>query len=82
MWSKSLSPLLPLYWWSEYLSGVAMSWAVRMAPPESLRSHGPMPVIRTPLLRLCVETLKPNPHAGQRKPCEMKGGRLHLVPHD
>ncbi len=47
--------LSPLYWWSEYLRGVATAWRVRTAPSESLRSHGPTPRIRTPLLSLCVE---------------------------
>lgn len=69
-------------WWSDYLHGVATSWAVRVASPESLRSHGPMPSTRTPLLSLHVSLLRPNPNAGLSKPYAMGGGPLHLVTHD
>lgn len=46
--------LLPFCWWSEYLRGVAIAWRMRTAPTESLRSHGPIFQIRTPLLSLHV----------------------------
>jgi len=37
------------------------------------------PRLRTPLLRLHVSTLRPNPHAGLTKPHEWLRPRLHLV---
>lgn len=46
--------LVPYFWWSHYLAGLATASLVANAPLESLRSHGPTPRIRTPLLSLHV----------------------------
>ena len=74
--------LYPSFWLCAWVGGWATGWqmgaarhANSLSPVHTLR-------IRTPLLRLSVETLKPNPNAGQRKPYEMRGGHLRLVPHD
>lgn len=67
---------LPLWWLSQWQLGAFTTSAVRlgaMTVPLAPRR------LRTPLLSLHAQTLKLNPHAGQRKPYTMHRPPLRLV---
>ena len=72
----------PSLWLSAWAAGWATAWQSGLARHANSLSQTPTCRIRTPLLTLHIETLKPNPHAGQPKPYAMKGGPLRLVRHD
>jgi len=76
MWSRIPLFCWPSVWLSSWLLGAATATAYRL--PMTLAPLAP-PRLRTPLLRLHVSTLRPNPHAGLTKPHEWLRPRLHLV---
>lgn len=69
--------LVPYYWWSHYLAGLATASLVATAPLESLRSHGPMYRIRTPLLKLHVSN--PRMPKAESPNCVESARKLFLV---
>lgn len=69
----------PSWWACAWVCGWGTGWLQGRARAANSLWREPTCRIRTPLLRLQVSLLKPNPHAGQRKPYEMRGGHLHLV---
>lgn len=74
MWPPSMF-LLPQLWLSAWWAGLATTTAYRL--PALIAPLAPQR-LRTPLLKLHVSTLKPNPHAGLKKPYEMRA--LRLIP--
>ena len=74
MWASSMF-LLPQLWLSAWLAGLATTTAYRL--PALIAPIGPQR-LRTPLLRLHVSMQRLNPHAGLRKPYEMRA--LRLIP--
>lgn len=74
--------LYPSWWLLSWAAGWATGWQMGAARHVNSLSPAPTCRIRTPLLRLHVETLRPNLHAGQPKPYAMRGGALRLVTHD
>ena len=79
MWASIPICFWPSVWLSSWLLGAATTTAYRL--PALIAPLGPQR-LRTPLLSLHVSTLKPNPHAGLRKPYEMRALRLIPAPHD
>ena len=79
MWSRIPICFWPAAWLSLWLAGAATVTAYRL--PMMLAPLAPQR-LRTPLLRLHVSTLKPNPRAGLKKPYEMRALRLIPAPHD
>lgn len=65
----------PLAWLSVWLAVAATATAARL-PVRPVLRHPPR--LRTPLLSLHVSALRLNPHAGQRKPYQMRA--LRLIP--
>ena len=78
MWSIPIC-FWPAAWLSLWWAGAATVTAYRL--PTTLVPLGPHR-LRTPLLSLHVSTLKPNPHAGLKKPYEMRALRLIPAPRD
>lgn len=76
MWSRLPIAYWPLAWLSLWLAGAATATAYRL--PTMLAPQR----LRTPLLKLHVSTQRLNPHAGLRKPYEMRGLRLIPAPRD
>lgn len=74
MWSIHMF-FWPQAWLSSWLLGAAITTASRLPRMPVLRDP---PKLRTPLLSLHVCTLRPNPHAGLKKPYEMRA--LRLIP--
>ena len=72
MWASTPIFLWPSAWLSAWLAGLATTTAYRLPALIALLA---LPRLRTPLLRLHVSTLKPNPHAGLKKPYEMRALR-------
>lgn len=79
MWSRIPICLWPSVWCSAWLAGLATTTAYRL--PVLIAPLAPQR-LRTPLLSLHVSTLKPSPHAGLRKPYEMRALRLIPAPRD
>lgn len=79
MWASIPICFWPAAWLSSWLLGAATATAARL--PTMLAPLAPQR-LRTPLLRLHVSTLKPNPRAGLKKPYEMRALRLIPAPHD
>lgn len=79
MWASIPIFCWPSVWLSVWWAGAATATAYRL--PQTLVPPTPQR-LRTPLLRLHVSTLKPNPHAGMPKRCEMQACPLHLVKPD
>ena len=79
MWSRIPICFLPAAWLSLWWAGAATATAYRL--PMTLAPLA-LPRLRTPLLRLHVSTLKPSPHAGLKKPYEMRALRLIPAPPD
>ena len=75
MWASIPICFWPAAWLSLWLAGAATATAYRL--PTMLVPIAPHR-LRTPLLSLHVSTLKPNPHAGLKKPYEMRA--LRLIP--
>lgn len=76
-------PWLYPYWWAcSWAAGWATGWQMGAARATNSLLPAHTFRMRTPLLRLHVSTLRPNPNAGQRRPYEMRGGPLRLVSHD
>ena len=74
MWPPSMF-WFPQLWLSAWLAGLATTTAYRLAMlTVPLAPHR----LRTPLLSLHAQTLKPSPHAGLKKPYEMRA--LRLIP--
>ena len=69
-------------WAWQWAAGWATGFQMGLARHANSLSRGHTCRIRTPLLRLRVETLRLNPNAGAPKPYAMKGGPLRLVSHD
>ena len=78
MWSRIPIFCWPSVWLASWLLGAATATAYRL--PTMLAPLAPQR-LRTPLLRLHVSTLKPNPRAGRKKPHEMRALRLIPAPH-
>lgn len=72
----------PCLWASAWAAGWATGWQMGAARHTASLLPKPTLRMRTPLLTLHVEMLRPNPNAGQPKPYAMKGGHLRLVKHD
>ena len=72
MWASIPFCFWPSVWCSAWLAGLATTTAYRL--PALIAPRG-LPRLRTPLLKLHVSTLKPNPHAGLKKPYEMRALR-------
>ena len=79
MWSRIPIFCWPSVWLASWLLGAATATAYRL--PTTLVPLAPHR-LRTPLLSLHVSTLKPNPHAGLKKPYEMRALRLIPAPRD
>ena len=79
MWSRIPIFFWPSVWLASWLLGAATATAYRL--PTMLVPLAPHR-LRTPLLSLHVSTLKPNPHAGLKKPYEMRALRLIPAPRD
>ena len=79
MWSRIPICLWPAAWLSLWWAGAATATAYRL---PMMRAPRALPRLRTPLLRLHVSTLKPNPHAGLRPHYEMRALRLIPAPRD
>ena len=79
MWSRIPICFWPAAWLSLWLAGAATATAYRL--PTMLAPLAPQR-LRTPLLRLHVSMQRLNPHAGLRKPYEMRALRLIPAPHD
>lgn len=77
MWSRTPIFCWPSAWLASWLLGAATATAYRL--PTTLVPLGPHR-LRTPLLSLHVSTLKLNPHAGLKKPYEMRALRLIPAP--
>jgi hypothetical protein len=75
MWASIPICLWPSVWLSSWLLGAATATAARL--PAMLAPLAPQR-LRTPLLRLHVSTQRLNPHAGLKKPYEMRA--LRLIP--
>ena len=75
MWASIPFCFWPSVWCSAWLAGLATTTAYRL--PALIAPLAPQR-LRTPLLKLHVSTLKPNPHAGLKKPYEMRA--LRLIP--
>lgn len=75
MWSRLPIACLPLARLSFWLAGAATATAYRL---PMMRAPHALPTLRTPLLSLHAQTLKLNPHAGLKKPYEMRA--LRLIP--
>ena len=79
MWSRIPICFWPAAWLSLWLAGAATATAYRLPPmPVPLAPHR----LRTPLLSLHVSTRRMNPHAGLKKPYEMRALRLIPAPRD
>ena len=79
MWSRIPICFWPSVWLASWLLGAATSTAHRL--PTMLVPLAPHR-LRTPLLSLHVSTRRLNPHAGLKKPYEMRALRLIPAPHD
>ena len=79
MWASIPICFWPAAWLSYWLLGAATATAARL--PMTLAPLGPQR-LRTPLLKLHVSTQRLNPHAGLRKPYEMRALRLIPAPRD
>ena len=79
MWSQIPTAYWPLGWLSLWWAGAATATAHRL--PTTLAPLAPHR-LRTPLLSLHVSTRKLNPHAGLKKPYEMRALRLIPAPRD
>ena len=79
MWSRIPICFWPSVWLASWLLGAATATAYRL--PMTLVPLAPHR-LRTPLLSLHVSTLKLNPHAGLKKPYEMRALRLIPAQHD
>lgn len=79
MWSRIPIFCWPSVWLASWLLGAATATAYRL--PMMLAPLAPYR-LRTPLLSLHAQTLRLNPHAGLRKPYEMRALRLIPAPHD
>ena len=79
MWSRIHICFWPSVWLASWLLGAATATAYRL--PQTIAPLAPQR-LRTPLLSLHVSTLKPSPHAGLRKPYEMRALRLIPAPRD
>ena len=79
MWSRIPICLWPAAWLSLWWAGAATATAYRL--PQTIAPLAPHR-LRTPLLSLHVSTLRLNPHAGLKKPYEMRALRLIPAPHD
>lgn len=76
MWPRIPICFWPSVWLSAWLLGAATATAYRL--PTMLAPLAP-PRLRTPLLRLHVSTLRPNPRAGLIKRSLWLQPRLRLV---
>ena len=79
MWSRIPIFCWPSVWLASWLLGAATATAYRL--PQTLVPLAPHR-LRTPLLSLHVSTRKLNPHAGLKKPYEMRALRLIPAPRD
>jgi hypothetical protein len=79
MWSRIPICFWPSVWLASWLLGAATATAYRL--PTMLVPLVPHR-LRTPLLSLHVSTRKLNPHAGLKKPYEMRALRLIPAQHD
>ena len=79
MWSRIPIFCWPSVWLASWLLGAATATAYRL--PTMLVPLAPHR-LRTPLLSLHVSTRKLNPHAGLKKPYEMRALRLIPAPRD
>ena len=79
MWSRIPICCWSSVWFSLWWAGAATATAYRL--PQTLAPLAPHR-LRTPLLSLHVSTQRLNPHAGLRKPYEMRALRLIPAPHD
>ena len=79
MWSRIPIFCWPSVWLASWLLGAATATAYRL--PMTLAPLGPHR-LRSPLLSLHVSTQRLNPHAGLKKPYEMRALRLIPAPHD
>ncbi len=75
MWSRLPIVFWPAAWLSLWWAGAATATVARLPMMPVLRDP---PRMRTPLLSLHARTLKLNPHAGLKKPYEMRA--LRLIP--
>ena len=75
MWSRIPICFWPSVWLASWLLGAATATAYRL--PQTLVPLAPHR-LRTPLLSLHASTLRLNPHAGLKKPYEMRA--LRLIP--
>lgn len=69
----------PSLWACAWVAGWVTGYQMGAARAISSLSPKHASKLRTPLLRLHVSMLKPNPNAGLPKPYAMRGGHLHLV---
>ena len=79
MWSRIPIFCWPSAWLASWLLGAATVTAYRL---PVMRAPLALPRLRTPLLSLHVSTRKLNPHAGLKKPYEMRALRLIPAQHD
>lgn len=79
MWASIPICLWPSAWLSLWWAGAATATVYRL---PMMRAPLALPRLRTPLLRLHVSTQRLNPHAGQKRPYEMRALRLIPAPHD
>ena len=79
MWSRIPICFWPSVWLASWLLGAATATAYRL--PMMRAPLGPHR-LRSPLLSLHVSTRKLNPHAGLKKPYEMRALRLIPAQHD
>ena len=79
MWSRIPIFCWPSVWLASWLLGAATVTAYRL---PVMRAPLALPRLRTPLRSLHVSTRKPNPHAGLKKPYEMRALRLIPAPRD
>ena len=75
MWSHIPICCWPLAWLSLWWAGAATATVSRLPMMPVLLAP---PRLRTPLLKLHVSTLRPNPHAGLSPHYEMRA--LRLIP--
>lgn len=76
MWRQIPMPCWPSWWAWWYLMGLHTAMASKLSEAAA-RSRSNRPSLR--LIRLHVQMLRLNPHAGKRPPYTMQGARLRLV---
>ena len=79
MWSRLPIAYWPLAWLSLWWAGAATATAYRL---PMMRAPRALPRLRTPLLKLHVQTLRPSPRAGLARPAKWLRPPLQLVKPD